>query len=59
LALQFVGRPFDEARLLAAAAWCEHALGLPPLTPGLSDEEAQKAIQDVLTKNAELYRRLA
>jgi len=34
LAIQLVGRPFDEARLLAAAAWCEHALALPPLTPG-------------------------
>jgi len=34
LAIQLVGRPFDEARLLAAAAWCEQALALPPLTPG-------------------------
>jgi aspartyl-tRNA(Asn)/glutamyl-tRNA(Gln) amidotransferase subunit A len=33
LAIQLVGRPFDEARLLAVAAWCEHALAVPPLMP--------------------------
>ena len=25
--IQLVGRPFDEARLLAAAAWCERVIG--------------------------------
>jgi Asp-tRNA(Asn)/Glu-tRNA(Gln) amidotransferase A subunit family amidase len=37
LALQFIGRPWSEARLLMAAAWCEDRLGFerrePPL-PG-------------------------
>jgi Asp-tRNA(Asn)/Glu-tRNA(Gln) amidotransferase A subunit family amidase len=28
LSLQFIGRPFQEARLLAAAAWCERALNV-------------------------------
>lgn len=34
LSIQLVGAPFAEARLLAAAAWCEHVLafdGQPPL----------------------------
>ncbi|HET6881028.1 MAG TPA: amidase [Pirellulales bacterium] len=34
LSLQLVGRPFDEARLFSAAAWCERALDFnyrPPL----------------------------
>ncbi|HEV3343999.1 MAG TPA: amidase [Pirellulales bacterium] len=30
IALQFVGRPLQEARLLAAASWCEGALGFRP-----------------------------
>lgn len=33
LAIQLVGQPVEESRLLAAAAWCEHALGAAPLTP--------------------------
>jgi aspartyl-tRNA(Asn)/glutamyl-tRNA(Gln) amidotransferase subunit A len=28
LAIQLVGRPWTEAELLAAAAWCEDALGI-------------------------------
>jgi aspartyl-tRNA(Asn)/glutamyl-tRNA(Gln) amidotransferase subunit A len=28
LAVQFIGQPFDEAKLLAAAAWCEAVLGV-------------------------------
>ena len=34
VALQFIGRSFDESRLLAAAAWCERVLkfnDIPPL----------------------------
>jgi aspartyl-tRNA(Asn)/glutamyl-tRNA(Gln) amidotransferase subunit A len=35
LAIQLVGERFQEARLLAVAAWCEQALGIQPLTlPG-------------------------
>ncbi len=33
LAVQLVGRPFDEARLLVVAQWCEKALGVPLLDP--------------------------
>jgi aspartyl-tRNA(Asn)/glutamyl-tRNA(Gln) amidotransferase subunit A len=33
LALQVIGRPFDEARLLAAAAWCEDALEVEQRDP--------------------------
>jgi Asp-tRNA(Asn)/Glu-tRNA(Gln) amidotransferase A subunit family amidase len=34
LGVQLVGAPWSEARLLAAAAWCEHVIGFdagPPL----------------------------
>jgi amidase len=34
LAVQLVGAPWSEARLLAAGAWCERAIGFaagPPL----------------------------
>ncbi|HEV3002851.1 MAG TPA: amidase [Pirellulales bacterium] len=37
LSLQLIGRPFDEGRLLRAAAWCEAQVGfhaLPPLLAG-------------------------
>ena len=30
LAVQLVGKPWGEAGLLATAAWCEAALGVPP-----------------------------
>jgi Asp-tRNA(Asn)/Glu-tRNA(Gln) amidotransferase A subunit family amidase len=33
LAIQLVGRPWDEARLLQAAAWCEEALAVEPREP--------------------------
>jgi aspartyl-tRNA(Asn)/glutamyl-tRNA(Gln) amidotransferase subunit A len=33
VALQLVGYPRHEMRLLAFATWCEHALGITPLTP--------------------------
>jgi len=37
LAIQLVGRPYDEARLMSVALWCEQALGVgsmrPPPTP--------------------------
>jgi aspartyl-tRNA(Asn)/glutamyl-tRNA(Gln) amidotransferase subunit A len=33
VALQLVGRPWEEAELLAAAAWCEAALGFAELPP--------------------------
>jgi aspartyl-tRNA(Asn)/glutamyl-tRNA(Gln) amidotransferase subunit A len=33
LAIQLVGRPWHEAELLAAAAWCEQALALEPREP--------------------------
>src|SRR5262249_3645996 len=36
LAIQLVGRRWDEAGLLAAAAWCEEMFGFPrTLPPGL------------------------
>jgi Asp-tRNA(Asn)/Glu-tRNA(Gln) amidotransferase A subunit family amidase len=35
LAIQLVGAHGAETELLAAAAWCERALGIPPLTPPL------------------------
>jgi aspartyl-tRNA(Asn)/glutamyl-tRNA(Gln) amidotransferase subunit A len=31
VSLQFVGRPFEEARLFAAAAWCERVLAFDEL----------------------------
>jgi aspartyl-tRNA(Asn)/glutamyl-tRNA(Gln) amidotransferase subunit A len=34
LALQLVGRPFDEAELLQASLWCEQALAVPLRLPG-------------------------
>lgn len=37
LSLQFVGRPFGEAGLLAAAAWCERALKFSATPPLLSE----------------------
>lgn len=33
LAIQLVGRPFDEARLLGVALWCEQALAAQALEP--------------------------
>jgi Asp-tRNA(Asn)/Glu-tRNA(Gln) amidotransferase A subunit family amidase len=33
LAIQLIGRPFDEAKLLRAALWCEQALGADPMNP--------------------------
>jgi aspartyl-tRNA(Asn)/glutamyl-tRNA(Gln) amidotransferase subunit A len=33
LAIQLVGRPWTEALLLAAAAWCEEALGFSRIEP--------------------------
>jgi aspartyl-tRNA(Asn)/glutamyl-tRNA(Gln) amidotransferase subunit A len=33
LAIQFIGRPWDEARLLAAAAWCEEVLAVEKRAP--------------------------
>jgi Asp-tRNA(Asn)/Glu-tRNA(Gln) amidotransferase A subunit family amidase len=33
LAIQLIGARYQEAHLLAVAAWCEKALGLEPLTP--------------------------
>jgi aspartyl-tRNA(Asn)/glutamyl-tRNA(Gln) amidotransferase subunit A len=33
LAIQLVGNHFEEAKLLAAAAWCEQTLGVEPRTP--------------------------
>ncbi len=33
LAIQLVGKPFGEAELLAAAAWCERVLAVRPLNP--------------------------
>jgi Asp-tRNA(Asn)/Glu-tRNA(Gln) amidotransferase A subunit family amidase len=33
LSLQLIGRPFEESRLFAAAAWCERALKLPAFSP--------------------------
>ncbi|HVX14652.1 MAG TPA: amidase [Pirellulales bacterium] len=33
VSLQFVGRPFDEARLFGAAAWCESVLAFDELPP--------------------------
>lgn len=33
LAIQLVGRPYEESRLLAVALWCEQALGIEPLDP--------------------------
>jgi aspartyl-tRNA(Asn)/glutamyl-tRNA(Gln) amidotransferase subunit A len=33
LAIQLVGRPWAEADLLAAAAWCEDALAFPRTEP--------------------------
>ena len=39
VALQFIGRSFDDARLFAAAAWCERVLdfrGVPPILAGES-----------------------
>jgi Asp-tRNA(Asn)/Glu-tRNA(Gln) amidotransferase A subunit family amidase len=35
LCIQLVGRPWGEAQLFAAAAWCEDALGLERRMPGL------------------------
>ena len=35
LAIQLIGLPWNEANLLAAAAWCEQALGIQPLHPKL------------------------
>jgi Asp-tRNA(Asn)/Glu-tRNA(Gln) amidotransferase A subunit family amidase len=34
LAIQLVGAPFAEARLLGAAAWCERAIGFAEAPPG-------------------------
>jgi Asp-tRNA(Asn)/Glu-tRNA(Gln) amidotransferase A subunit family amidase len=36
LAVQLVGRPWDEGRLLAAAAWCEKVLGWTRTEPPTS-----------------------
>ena len=36
--LQLIGRPFEEASLFSAAAWCEQALGFARLPPLLCDE---------------------
>jgi aspartyl-tRNA(Asn)/glutamyl-tRNA(Gln) amidotransferase subunit A len=36
LAIQLVGRPWGETELLAAAAWCEDALGLEARMPSLA-----------------------
>ena len=33
LGIQLVGRPWDEAELLAAAAWCEEVLGFARIEP--------------------------
>jgi len=33
LAIQLVGARYQEAHLLAVAAWCEQALGIQPITP--------------------------
>ena len=38
VALQFIGRSFDEARLFAAAAWCERVLDFRGVPPILADE---------------------
>lgn len=39
MALQFIGRPFDESRLLAAAAWCERALNFTAIAPLVEQSE--------------------
>jgi Asp-tRNA(Asn)/Glu-tRNA(Gln) amidotransferase A subunit family amidase len=39
VSLQLVGRPFDEARLFAAAAWCERAIRFDQQPKLLADLE--------------------
>jgi aspartyl-tRNA(Asn)/glutamyl-tRNA(Gln) amidotransferase subunit A len=41
VSLQLVGRPFDEARLFAAAAWCERVVAFDRLPKLLAELEPQ------------------
>jgi aspartyl-tRNA(Asn)/glutamyl-tRNA(Gln) amidotransferase subunit A len=47
IALQLVGRPRDEPRLLAIAAWCERQLGgafVPPLLSGTAGSAPEQTV---------------
>ncbi len=43
LAVQLIGKPWDEARVLTAAAWCERALALQPREPGILGSDESRA----------------